>query len=98
MKSEYKSAIRQMFLEGRGEINSLGLMPDSFRRIDSKLGDLEELFAIKSKKFPDLGNLHKQIVDELCADNSLECDYHYIEGFRFGVLLGLDIAGLIKDE
>ncbi len=98
MKSKYKSAIRQMFLEGRGDVNSLCDIPEAFQRKDSKLAELEELFAIKSKKFPDLGNLHNEMINELYADTSLECDYHYFEGFRFGVLLGLDIAGFIKEE
>ena len=98
MKSKYKSAILQMLLEGRGDANSLCDLPDYFYRKDSKLSDLEEQFKDKVKKFPELEQLHNEILAELHEHLSSETDYYYTEGFRFGVLLGLDVAGFIKEE
>ncbi len=98
MKSNHISPILQMFLEERGTANALARIPDAYLRKDSLQSELEDKFKEKYKKFPKLMKLHDEIVNELCADMSLECDYYYVEGFRFGVLLGLDIAGFIKEK
>ena len=98
MKSKYISPILQMFLEERGTANALAHIPESYQRKDSVHEELENKFKEKYKKFPHLITLHDEIINELFADMSVECDYHYVEGFRFGVLLGLDIAGFIKEE
>lgn len=98
MKSKYVSPILQMFLEGRGTIDSIGVIPKSYRLKESKYSELENFFQEKYKNFPKLMKLHNEIITELGGDISAESDYFYVQGFRFGVLLGLDIAGVIKEE
>lgn len=98
MKSKYISPILQMFLEERGTANALARIPDAYVRKNSLQSELEDKFKEKHKSFPETIKLHDEIIAELCADLFAENDFYYSEGFRFGVLLGLDIAGFIKEE
>ena len=52
----------------------------------------------KLSEFPDLLKLYEKATDSLELLNCEAEDNYYLEGFRFGVLMGLDIAEDTKNE
>ncbi len=102
MKYTHKSPILQMFVEGRGTAEDLNEKKTTARKAAAEkrreFAKLSKAFAEKVRSDPELSALYDELVISMEEGYDLECDYHYSEGFRFGVLLGLDIAGFIKEE
>ena len=102
MKYTHKSPILQMFVEGRGTADDLNEKNTVAREAAAKkrkeFSELSRAFSEKVKSDPELSALYNELIISMEEGYDLECDYHYSEGFRFGVLLGLDIAGFIKEE
>ena len=64
----------------------------------SKIVDLEENFLAELNKHPQLKEKYEKFNDverRLASTEVFDC---FSEGFKFGLLLGLDVAGFIKDE
>jgi hypothetical protein len=102
MKYAHKSPILQMFVEGRGTADDLADKNTALRlqarEKRKELTALTQKFNEKIKQDTELFELYNQILIALEQGYDAECDFHYSEGFKFGVLLGLDIAGFIKEE
>ena len=88
--SDNKSAILQMLNGEKGTVNSIKASPKNLEL----LGVFCEKNAAILKKlndYPEILSLYEEIIDlqeqmEVCTQ-----DEAYIQGFRFGVLLGMDI-------
>lgn len=94
---KYTSAIRQMFFCQRGNADQIPRgkeMSDKSKKWDVVDNALKE----KLKTTPKLLELYEQSIEENNLFHALECSDSYREGFQFGVLLGLDVAGLLIDD
>jgi hypothetical protein len=102
MKYAHKSPILQMFVEGRGTADDLAentsQLKEKSQEKRRELAVLTQRFTEKLKENEELFALYEELLVQLEEGYGAECDFHYSEGFRFGVLLGLDIAGFIKEE
>ena len=89
-----KSAIAQMYHRGRGYVEQmeisretsdiLGEVDEKYKKLKDKLSPQEEIWRV----FEDFENALSDLRAEEAAD-------HYAEGFRFGLLLGVE-AGASK--
>lgn len=102
MKYTHKSPILQMFLEGRGTaddlVGSTSALKEKAKEKRQEFSTLTQRFTEKLKENGELFDLYEELIIRLEEEYCSECDFHYSEGFRFGVLLGLDIAGFIKED
>lgn len=94
---DIKSAIKAMYFMERGTFDKIGYSK-SYDEALQNSGFFDDELKRKLKNRKELLDLYKK-TDEahqrLCSENAY---LHFAEGFRFGVLMGLDVAGYIKDE
>lgn len=88
MKRE--SAIREMFNGNRGRCDQIP-MTKEYRQLLAEAEESEEVFLSALGKEERLIELYKKEKEDLEEIWSNECDAYFCEGFRFGVLLGIDI-------
>ena len=88
MKTE--NAILQMFYGKRG-IHEFVRPTAKHSQLVENLIKSETALKEKLSAFPELSALHQQFVDDLNELFSEELDTHYVEGFRFGCLIGIDV-------
>ena len=89
-----KSAIGQMYYGGRGSVEKmeisretsdiLGEVDEKYNKLKEKIGSQEEIWQL----FEDFEDAISDLRAEECAD-------HYAEGFKFGLILGVE-AGASK--
>lgn len=89
-----KSAIMQMFYGKRG-YNELVPCGKTYRKLLRKAIEKEENMKEKLREQPELLKLYEEAIEALDALSDESSDRHYVEGFRFGVLMGMDI---LNDE
>ena len=85
-----------MFYLERGNCENIKLSKE-YEKILKEITELDENFINAIEKDSKLLEMYKEVSnkqDELCLE---DCYLHYAEGFRFGVLMGLDIAETIKE-
>lgn len=92
-----KSAIMQMHYCERGSYEDVPCSNEYFKLLDEYVKNDSEI-RVKLSEFPNLLELYKKANDSLEILNCESEDNHYLEGFRFGVLIGLDIATDTKNE
>lgn len=93
---KYRSPIMQMYYHERGNFEMIrcskegarlaGIVDVNDRALEAKLEACPEILALYQKTNESLEDLHSESADNIFA-----------EGFRFGLLMGLDAAGLIKE-
>ncbi len=86
------SAIEQMY-EGERGLGDLIPLSEEYKKHFGRFLDCYEKFVPKIKYNEELSKLFEEIMN---ASDEAHCEgvfMHYREGFRFGVLMGLDIAG-----
>lgn len=85
-----ESAIEQLLLGKRGDLNHIGLNEE-----DARLCDLlsEQYKKLKTalQPFPEIAKLLNEFIDTKDLALCNETLVHYKEGLRFGILLGMDI-------
>ena len=87
------SAIRDMYEKRRGNYESIPLNSE-YEKLSREYDKIEEEFLGRFGNIPDLTKSYNKAID---AFMDMEIEYancHYLEGFRFGVLMGLEIAGM----
>lgn len=93
----HKSAIKMMYYGERGTFDSITTTSE-IKRLLEEIVEKENTFLEELNKHPSAKeqyNLLQEVINKLdCSESEL----YYQEGFRFGVLLGLDIAGILKNE
>lgn len=92
-----KSAIKMMYYGEKGTFDSLKNTPE-IKHLLNEINYNEEMLLQKLKKIPEIISQYNKLQDLLSKLNCAESELYYIEGFRFGVLLGLDVADLLKEE
>lgn len=86
-----KSAIMQMYYMERGNFEKVPCSDEYFRLLEEFVKKDEEMRAQLSE-FPHLLDLHKNATTALDFLNCEAEDNHYLEGFKFGLLMGLEAA------
>ncbi|MBR2441682.1 MAG: hypothetical protein IKB20_01220 [Clostridia bacterium] len=87
------SAIRDMYEMRKGNYDSI-LQSEEYQKSLDEVIKCDDEMRKALKKNPKLLALYQKAtsaLDTLCV---VGADDHYIEGFKFGVLMGLDIAGM----
>lgn len=86
-----KSAIEQMRYGLRGTYESVKVTK-RYTSIMGKVCDADEALTKLLKAGSEEDRLYRQFKEHIDEAAFEECESYYKEGFRFGVLLGLDIA------
>lgn len=84
-----KSAIAQMYHHGRGSVESLTVSKecaDKLGEADEKYNKLKEKLSLQK----DLWQLFKDFENAVSDVRAEECADSYAEGFKFGLLLGIE--------
>ena len=92
---EIESTILQMFHGVRGQSEHV-TASKKYWQLLNEARKSDDAFREKLKISPDLIESYEKVIDDL---NLMHCellDNYYREGFRFGVLMGLDISGYSK--
>ncbi len=92
-----KSAIMQMYYHERGGYEDIPRSNEYFKLLDEYVKNDSEI-RDKLSEFPNLLELYKKANDSLEILNCESEDNHYLEGFKFGLLIGLDVATDTKNE
>ena len=80
------SAIKDIFYGLRGQMDTMHMPKEHFEK--STVSDsYDELIA---KLSPELLKLHEKFVNALEGDYSEEVDFYFIEGFKLGLLIGIE--------
>ncbi len=92
------SAISDMFYGRRGQLDQLPVT-EEYRKQFNEFFVYQKELEEKLKQNPDLLQLYKQVLNSYDEVVCIQVEDYYAEGFRYGVLIGLDVAiGLQKDE
>ena len=86
------NAIMEMYLGDRGRYDKIPL-PDKYWEVLEKAEKCEESLLQEISKNKKLLALFEDVKSALEDCWILEADSRFCEGFRFGVLIGLDVAG-----
>lgn len=86
-----KSAIEEMCFGLRGTYESVRTS-GKYSQLMDKVCEVDNKLTEKLKNDKAAEELYKQFKDAIDEASCEECETFYKEGFRFGVLLGLDIS------
>ena len=86
------SAILEMFYGRRGE-GQLIKTTEEYQKQAEKLADIAERLKEKLKDDEEGFELLEEFFFASAGEESAAVDEHYREGFAFGVLMGMEIAG-----
>ena len=89
MKRE--SAIRQMYYGNRGQ-EKLSKMSLEYRELFEEQLRYENELREKMKDMPEILELYEKAEDSSDAVHSEDLAEHYAAGFKFGILIGMEIA------
>ena len=87
------SAIKDMYEKRRGHYESV-VHGEEYQKCLDEVIKCDDEMREALKKHPKLLELYQKSTNALDALSVAEEDDYYIEGFKFGVLMGLDIAGI----
>jgi hypothetical protein len=82
-----KSVILDIFNGNRGHIETMKMPKDNSEKGDKLCNTYDEL---KEKLSPETYKLHEKFVDELSRDYNNEVDFYFAEGFKLGLLIGIE--------
>lgn len=87
------SAIKDMYEKRRGHYESV-VHGEEYQKCLDKVIKCDDEMRGALKKNPKLLELYQKATRALDALSVAGEDDYYVEGFKFGVLMGLDIAGM----
>lgn len=82
-----RSAIKDIFNGFKGYRETMNIPNESKKDLDVVCNTCDEL---KEKLSPELFNLHQKFVDALESGWAEEVDFYFAEGFKLGVLIGIE--------
>lgn len=83
------SAIKDIFHGLKGHMETMHMPKEHFENSENLCNVYDEL---KEKLSPEILKLHKKFVDLLESGYSEEIDFYFVEGFKLGILIGLECA------
>ena len=90
---EKYSAILEMYYGRRGD-GQLIKTTEEYRKQAQKVADIAERLKEKLKDDKEGLDLLDKLFWESAGEEAAAADEHYREGFSFGVLMGMEIAGM----
>ena len=84
------SAIKDMYYGNRGGHDTIKIKNEEISILDV-INENEELLLKKLSQKPEILEIYKKLDDALGELNLIENERYYVEGFRFGFLLAMDI-------
>ena len=87
------SAIKEMFYGNRGGHDSIKIGKEELS-ILGVINEREELLLEKLSQKPEIIEIYKKLDCSIGELNSIENERFYIEGFRFGFLMAMDILDI----
>ena len=85
-----KSMILEMFNGNRGRYDQIP-MTEEYWDLVKEAEENENNFLAALNEKEELIELFKKVKESIEAMWSNECESHFCEGFRYGVLLGMDV-------
>ena len=86
-----KSAIEQMYYGERGNLNNIPSSPEYAHLLDEFSAN-DRKMREKLKNLPEILALYQKTEKSMNAITSKDAYDYFAEGFRFGLLLGIDVA------
>lgn len=86
-----KSAIEQMCFGLRGTYESVRAS-EKYSLLMGKVCEVDDKLTEKLQDDKEAAELYRQFKDAIDEASCEECETFYKEGFRFGVLLGIDVS------
>ncbi len=86
-----KTALEQMYYGERGQYDSVRASTE-YSRLVEIASNLEKEFLEKLNNNKELIKLHKKIIDAYEDASCEEVKNNYFEGFKFGLLMGIDVT------
>lgn len=83
-----KSAIKDIFHGFRGHMDTMQMPKEHFEVTGKKLCKISD--EVKEKFSPESLKLHQKFVDMLQESNLEEIEFYFAEGFKLGLLIGLE--------
>lgn len=84
------SAIKDMFYGNRSGFDSIRIKNEEVSVLDV-INESEELLLKELSLKPEILEIYKRLDNALGEFNLIENEHYYIEGFKFGFLLAMDI-------
>ncbi len=84
------SAIKDMFYGNRGGYDTINIKNEEVLVLDV-INESEELLLKKLNQKPDILEIYKKLDKAISELTLIENEHYYIEGFRFGFLMAMDI-------
>ena len=84
------SAIKNMYYGNRGGFDTIKIKNDE-RLVLDVISESEELLLGKLSQTPELLEIYKRLDSAVGELSSIENEHNYIEGFKFGFLMAMDI-------
>ena len=84
------SAIKDMYYGNRGGIDTIKIKNEEVGVLDV-INESEELLLKKLSQKPETLEIYKKLDSAIGELTLIENEHYYIEGFRFGFLMAIDI-------
>ncbi len=88
------SAIKDMFYGNRGKHDSIKIKNEEISVLDI-INESEELLIKKLNEQPELLKIYKKLDNAISKLSLIEIEHYYIEGFKFGFLMAIDIFDIV---
>lgn len=86
-----KSTILEVFLRDRGMPPNIPMSNEYFKLIE-KTSNLHDKLIEKIEAYPDIMKLFDEFEDAVDAASSVEIDDFFVEGFKIGLLIGIEAS------
>lgn len=87
------SAIKDMFYGNRGQHDNVIINKNDLKILDSVI-KFDDTLRDKLKTSPEILEIYNEFDNAVSELNSIENEHYYIEGFKFGFLMAMDIYNL----
>lgn len=90
------SALKEMYYGNRGQYDTVIIEKAHLKILDT-IVECDDMLRDKLKERPELLEIYNKFDDALSELNSIENENFYIEGFKFGFLMAIDVFNFNKD-
>ncbi len=90
------SAIKEMFYGNRGQHDTIKIEDEDVEVLDTII-ECEDILKDKLKDNPEILDIYTKLDNAISELNLIEIEHYYIEGFKLGFLMAMDIFDYSKD-
>ena len=84
------SALKEMFYGNRGQHDTIKIEDEDVEVLDTII-ECEDILKSKLKDNPELLDTYTKLDSAISELNLVEIEHYYIEGFKFGFLMAMDV-------